>query len=677
MKYVLSVLFLLFSFAASGKDFVLKNGQRTVYRFDAPAGKNTLLFFRARLKLPAPAEAWGFHALSLKLNNNTLRQPYNKSDKLIDPQNNPVTETAICDSMGKLFIKADSDWHVFNAPAGQVYSNTHELNQVNQTELNNVFYTYVFQLKNLKKKNNELVLEVTLPDYASGYPLEISDLEVRGFGDRIIFYRDWLQAVYPWSFPSLSEIKNRAELVTACGETVTGSFSLYNFTPSTYKVPEDIQLYRLENTLIPGKINQMKQRQIHNVGQLYVPELLTPVKKGSIEHLPQGTTTYFFRYRGEQPGRKKIAGIPVGIKVLDFTLPDHETLPVENGLYIMASQPQNQNIYQELREYGITQILISPWGAPIKLKIENDKLQADFRKLDAKIKEVQKWKLCRRQLLFGTSEPILNQLHKLTGEDVDGKEFQRRFKEFIELFFDHADELKLKIYLSLYDEANFQKKIWHKTQVLTKIATTVPNSRMWATVTDLVSAAYFYETLGYRKNRDLAVTHPFLLIGKKDQEILQGVLIPNKKHAGELKNRFRGEYMGITSYPGTGNRYQYGFRSRYSGLDVYMGFAFWWGDMSKPNNKPVKWHYTSYPFKEESTGIHYSTIGWEAIRAGIDDYRYAELALQKLTSKHGKVKGKKLLDEVLDVKSGYTNHLSADYFKNVRKQLIQIIEVNQ
>lgn len=678
MKKTIILIFLLAAFITAGKDYILKNNQSAVYRFDAPAGKHALLFFRARIKLPSPAEAWGFHALEVKLNGKTLKAPCNKAEKLIDPQNTPPTETAVCDSAGKLFLRADSDWQTFNASSGDVYSNTQRMNQVNQTELNNVFYNFVFPLKDLKKNGNTLTLKVFLPDHVSAYPVEITGLQIAGFSDRIVFHRDWLQAVYPWSFPTLSEIKKRQNLVVALGETGLGSFSIYNFKSSTFKVPDDLQLYRLDNTLIPGKRKQMEDHHIPNTGELYVPELLTPVKKGTVLQLPQGTTTFLFRYCGKRAGNYKIAGIPVDIRVLNFTLPDHETLPVENGLYIMASQPQKQNIYPELREYGITQILISPWNAPIKLKIENDKLHADFRRLDAKIKEIQSWKLSRRQLLFGTSEPILNQLHKLTGEGVDGKAFQRRFKEFIRLFFDHADQLNLKIYLSLYDEANFQKKIWHKTQILTKIATTVPNSRMWATVTDLVSAAYFYDTLGYRKGRDLAVTHPFLLIGKPDTEVQKGILIPDQKTTAELRARhFRGEYMGVTSYPGTGNRYQYGFRSRHSDLEVYMGFAFWWGDMKKPNTKPRQWYYVSYPFFEKTTGLRYSTIGWEAIRAGIDDYRYAELASQKLIRKYGQAEGKKILKKILAVKHSNTENIPTDYFNHVRNQLIKIIEVNQ
>ena len=670
------LFFLLLIFAAAagwGKDLILKNGQSGAFRFDAPAGKNRILFFRARIKLPPPCEGWGFHALELKLNGQALPLPVNKPEKLVDPQTLANRSYAVRDTAGRLFVKADSDWTVFNAPLTGVYSNTRSLNSVNRVELNNVFYSFAIPLKDLKPKNNVLTLKAVLPSYMEAYPVEVAGLEAAGFGDQVIFHRDFLQAVYPWSFPALAEIRENPELVVAKGETGGAAFSIYCFAPSEMKLPDDLQLYRLDNTIIPAKLEKMAEAQIPNIGKLYVPELLTPLKKGSVLKLPQGTTSLYLNYRGETAGTKTLAGLPVKVRTLDFTLPDPETLPVENGLYVMAGHTDKQKIHPEFRAYGITQVMLSPWGAPIKLSIKDDKLQADFRKFDQRLKYYQSFKLDCRRLLFGTSEPILNQIAKLTRQDVDGEEFQRRFKEFIELFFNHADELKLEVYLSLYDEANFQKKVWTKTQTLTRIAVTVPNSRMWSTVTELASAAFYFEKLGYRKGRDLAVTHPFMTIGRPDSAVSKGVMAPSKT-MGELRGRFHAEYDGVNSYPGIGNRLSYGMRSRHSELKFFMGFAFWWGDMAKPNVKPTKWFYVSYPFFEPETGVRYTTIGWEAIRTGIDDYRYLELAARTMSRKYGKAEAEKRLKKLIALEEHTARgFLPADYFSRIRKQLIKII----
>ncbi len=675
MKYLLLTALLL-AFSVSGKDFLLKNGQSGEYRFDAPAGSHPVLFLRARIKLPAPHEAWGAHALELKLNGEPLAAPLNKTGTLLDPQTRPWTSVPVCGPDGRWFVKADSDWTVFNAPGHALYRNTYSLNQVNRTELNNVFYSFAFPLKNLAKKNNVLTLKAVLPENCGTFPVEIAGVEAVGCGDTVTFRRDWLQAVYPWSFPALEEIRSNPELVIARNSSGIAAFSIYCFAPSELKLPADVQVYRLDNTLIPAKIKQAGELQIPNIGKPYVPELLTPLKKGAAVKLMKGTTTFIVKYHGTESGKYEIPGLPVKVRVLDFALPDHEELPVENGIYVMAGGSDRQNIQPEMRQYGLTQTMMSPWAAPIPLKIADGKLTADFSRFDARLKKMQGMKLNRRRLLFGTSEPILSNIRKLTGEDVGGAEFNRRFKEFIELFFDHADQLKLKVWLSLYDEANFQKESWKKTQILTKIAVTVPNSRLWSTVTELSSAAYYFDTLGYRRGRDITVTHPFQTIGKKDDYVLPGVLVSSKT-IKELRGRFHSEYDGVESYPGAKNRYVYGVRSRYSGLELMLGFAFWWGSMNKPNVTPTKCFYVSYPFFEKETGIRYSTVGWEAIREGIDDYRYFDLAARRLAARIGKDKAEARLRALIPLTSAGADRLPPEYFNRIREQLIRIIEENQ
>ena len=674
MKTLLFSIISASAIVLAGADFSLSNNKSGKFTFNAPSGKNAVLFFRARIKLPAPYEAWGDNVLQVKLNGQTLTSPVNKDKNLIDPEVRPQLTYPVCTN-GKLFVKADSDWEVFNAPKSEIYRNTWLLNQANKTELSNVFYTFAFKLDKLKKSGNTVDFKAVFPKHLSKHKVEICDVQVRGFDNSIIFARNFQQAIYPWSFPALKEL-NIPEVVMARNEHGFAAFSIYCFAPQKFKVPSGVQCYRLDNTNIPSKLKEAAKRHIPNIGTPYVPELLTPLLSGSEVELPAGTTTFAARFKKSEPGKYSISGLPLKFNVLDITLPEATELPVQNTMYIMASGTDSQNIHPEFREYGISTMLTSPWAAPIPLKIVDDKLVADFSNFDTRLKMFQSYGMNKKVLFFGTSEPILRNIAKLTRQEEEGKEFQRRFKEFIELFFNHADELGITVHLSLYDEANFQKKVWGRTKLLTAIAVTVPNSRMWSTVTELSSAAHYFETLGYRKNRDVCITHPFQVYDKVDDDIIKGVLCPDKK-ISELRNRFFGEYEGITSYPATNNRYAYGVRSALGKIKYMMGFAFWWGNMRKVNVTPTKQYYVSYPFREEKTGVRYSSVGWEAIRTGIDDIRYITMAQELLSKKSGKDSAEKQIRNILGTPHYSAAPLSPDYLDNVRKKITEIILENK
>ncbi|MBE6377276.1 MAG: hypothetical protein E7051_00495 [Lentisphaerae bacterium] len=656
-------------------DFSLKDGQKKAFRFDAPEGKNAILFFHARIKLPHPAESWGKNVLEVKLNGKTLVAPLNKSEYLFDPQTVPYGKYKVCDS-GRLFLKGDSDWEVFNAGKGELYSNIQLLNQTNKSELSNVFYSFAFKLDGLKEKGNVVTFKLAMPQELAAYSAEISAVAVKGFDNLITFNRDWMQSVYPWSFPSSFELGG-VEKAVARNEHGFATFSVYAFTPQKFQLPSlpsEFQIYRLDNSNIPAKLKEAELRHIPNIGKPYVPELLTPLASGSSVDLPAGTTTFAVRLRKNVAGEFPAGTLPVKFKVLDIFLPEASKLPVENTMYIMASGTDSQNIYPEFLDYGMSMMLLSPWTAPIPLNIKQGKLTADFSKFDAIVKKYQSHGLSCKTLFFGTSEPIIRNIAKLTGETEDSEIFQKRFKEFVELFFNHADELGLMVYLSLYDEANFQKNVWGKTKLLTRIATSVPNSRMWSTVTELASAAYYYDALGYRKGRDMCITHPFQLYERKDDEIANGVLCPDQK-VGNLRNRFAGEYESITSYPASNNRYAYGIRSYQGKIKYMMGFTFWWGNMykGKDNVKPTKCYYVCYPFHEKVTGVRYSSVGWEAIRCGIDDMRYIVYAHELLKKKYGDEEARSKLNGIFNLPRYSSADFSPDHFNKIRQQLTDII----
>ena len=675
MRFWLLLLFSAPFFWVNGADFCLSHNGKSSFKFNAPEGKNAVLFFSARIK--APSEAWGTNALEVKLNGKSLDYPLNKARCLTDPQCVPQKQYPVMEK-GRLFVKADSDWEVFNAPAGEIYSNVWVLNQTNKTELSNRFYHFAFKLDNLKKEGNRVDFRVILPPEMRKYPVEITGVEVRGFGDKIVFNRDYLQSVYPWSFPSKAELGG-VECVKARNEHGFAAFSIYSFAPQKFQLPElndNWQLYRLDNSNIPAKLQEIAGHHIPNIGEVYVPELFTPLAWGSSVDLPQGTTTFAIRFKNDKPGVYQAGTLPVKFKVVDVVLPESDDLPVENSMYIMASGTDTQNIYPEFKEYGMSMVLLSPWTAKMPLKLTDGKLAVDFSNFDRWVKKYQATGLSRKTLFFGTSEPIIRQIAKLSGENEEGKKFQQLFKEFIILFFNHADELGLKVYLSLYDEANFQKNVWGKTKLLTAIAVTVPNSRMWSTVTELASAAYYYEALGYRRGRDLCITHPFQTYNKEDDEVSRGVLCPDKK-IRDLRGRFVGEYEGIFSYPGANNRYAYGVRSALGNLKYMTGFAFWWGNMYKENVKPYKYFYVAYPFREKITNVRYSSVGWEAIRCGIDDMRYWVLAKKVLTAKYGAAKADARLRELAGAPQYSAAELSPGYFRKVRSSLLKFILENK
>ena len=86
------ILFLIISASAivlAGADFSLSNNKSGKFKFDAPSEKNAVLFFRARIKLPAPYEAWGANVLQVKLNGKALTSPINKDKNLVDSEVRP------------------------------------------------------------------------------------------------------------------------------------------------------------------------------------------------------------------------------------------------------------------------------------------------------------------------------------------------------------------------------------------------------------------------------------------------------------------------------------------------------------------------------------------------------------------------------------------------------------
>ena len=681
---------LLFVITLPAWGFRLSDQQEKAQVFRLDSKKNNILYLQSRIDLP-DGEAWGQHCLKITLDQQPLKLfPLNKQALLYDIRVNPPQATEVCHSDGLYWLKADSDYACNNQRQPHIYSYGSEWELANATELNNRFFTYAFRIE----ANTDTVkvnLKIQLPEHQKQHPVEVSAWELLSLPDTFFFSRPWMQAVYQNSFPSQAEMSKAPELVLAGNQNGVAGFSIYNFQPFEGRLqldmpglPADIfTIYQVKNSLVEHKIKTAAEHIFLNIGNVQVPELWQPLQDTLL--LEEGSSSFVLyacpkrrvapgTYQGKlrllDSSNTEKASCPVSLKILPFELPDHDDIPASFGLYIMAGGGDEQEIWGDLREHGITQIMLTPWGCPIKLQLDGEKLHADFNRLNQRLRFMQQFGINRRGLFYGTSEPLISSLKKLSGQTPGEAVFDRLFQDFIRLFFLNAEQQKIPVWLSLFDEANFKREQWDQTLLLTRLAKQIPQARMWATITELASAAYLYDTPGLYDAQDITMTHPATLIHREENEELHGSFTPARM-AKELDKRFFWEYDGITSYPPGINRYAFGTRAWQLELKVLLGFAYWWGDMTKVNFTPKRNHYVTYPFLDKSTGQRSSTPGWEAIREGIDDYRLLHLAEKLLTQKYSVEEAQNRLAKYR--RSPTSLPLTSDYYEQLRSQLITLI----
>ncbi|MBQ9336214.1 MAG: hypothetical protein IJS14_02815 [Lentisphaeria bacterium] len=657
----------------------------------APAGQRSVLFLQTRLALPRGEET-GKHLLELTWNGRQMSEPLNREMTFVDSQSGE--KFPIRDEAGRWLVRADADYLPFNAPAGHPYSNTRALNRVNSAELADRFYHYAFLLDG---KAGEVELTAKMPP--KGIPLEISGFKAVNLPSCFFFSRDWMQTVLPTTFPTLREIGTVPSLTVAGNETGVTACPLYCFEPTEGKLELTMpggraELFEIHNTPVKFSQEYAAANAVPNLGAPILPEWWLP-EPGAVRKFEKGSSAFVLRFRpdpGTKPGRyagkltlrnaagKELASTKIDYEILPFDLPDHDSLPFSGGLYIMGSgsAKRGEEFWQDIRDHGITQIFQTPWGTPIKLALDKEgKLTADFSNFNSRHELMKKRGFNRRMMFFGTSEPMIGAVQKLTGQKVGEPEFNRRFKEFMTLFVENNRQFGIPIRLSFYDEANFQPEAWKKTLILTKLAKEVPGARVWMTSTANGAAYYLHKEAGYKRDEDMVVTHPSSMLGNSDDTALPAP--GNKKYTtvGEVRKfHLRGEYETIYAYPGEQARFVYGLRSYRSGLEVFFAFAFWWGHMEKYNFTPTKRYYINIPFGADKDSKPGSTLGWESVRAGMDDYRYLALAEQKLAKKIGKEAARQKILALIRVNSPHTEDFSPDHYNEVRKAAIRIIQGN-
>ena len=654
-----------------------------------PAGKYPVLVLRSRIKLPEGEEV-GRHLLKLTWNGQPVGEPLNREMTFVDSQSGE--KFPLRDSAGFWLVRADADYLPFNAPNGHPYSNTRSLNRVNSAELADRFYHYAFLLDG---KAGEAKLTAKMPPKGSG--LEISGFKQINLPGCFFFGRDWMQNVLPTTFPTLKEIETAPALTVAGNETGVTACPLYCFQPVEGKLELSIpggkaELFEIRNTPVKYSQEYAASSAIPNLGAPVLPEWWVP-ETGAVRKFAKGSTALALRFRpdpGTKPGKyegkvilrdtagKELASAPVKCEILPFLLPDHDSLPFSGGLYIMGSgsAQKTEDFWKDIRDHGITQIFQTPWGTPIKIAIGKDgKLTADFSNFNKRHELMKKRGLNRRMVFFGTSEPMIGAIQKLTKQKVGEPEFNRRFKEFMTLFVENNRQFGIPIRLSFYDEANFQPEAWKKTLILTKLAKEVPGARVWMTATSNGAAYYLHKEAGYKRDEDMAVTHPSAMLGLPDSRIQAAPGRKDYATTGDIRKfHLRGEYETIHAYPGEQARFVYGLRSYRTDIEIFFAFAYWWGKMEKTNFTPTKRYYINIPFAAAEGGKPGSTLGWECVRAGIDDHRYLRLAEQTLAKKIGKDAARKKLLELIKINSPRTEDFSPGHYNQVRKAAIEIIQ---
>lgn len=650
--------------------------------------KIRVLFLKMRIALDEGEEV-GRHLFKLDFNGDLKPFLLNRKDEFIDSQSGK--KLPLQDVSGRYLVRADADDIPFNAPAGHPYSDTLKLNRAFSAELANRFYNYTFRLDG---KGGNIRFAADVPDETV---LRIDEFAIREVPEKFFYSRNWMQAVMPDTFPALPEIESVPGFQIAGNETGLTGCPFYTFSPVEGRLELTMpggkaELFEVRNTPVEYSRKFAAENAVPNLGEAILPEWWVP-ENGKLRSFPAGSTALAIRFTPDKttkPGKyqgelrlldkegKVIASQVIDYEILPFDLPEYSELPAAFGLYIMGSGTANagDNFWYDLRDHGITLTFMTPWGTPVKMALDKEqKLTADFTRFNDRLKEFHRFDINRRMVFFGTSEPLIAQIKKITGQNPGEAEFDRRFKEFIALFAANTRSLGIPVRLSLYDEANFKPADWQKTVILTKLAKSVPGSQLWITSTTNGAAYAMYKEIGYRRGEDMVLTHPSKLLEQDDASFQNAVDKKNFVTTGEVKKfHLRAEYNDVFAFPGENARYDFGLRTYRSDLEVFFAFAYWWGKLNKPNFTPTRRHYISIPFPVEPGGKLATASGWEAVRCGIDDYRYLIMAQEVLSKSKGAEAARKELETLIKADSPRPDLFTPGHYDFVRKKLIDIIK---
>ena len=649
-------------------------------------GMIPVVFIKSRLTLPT-GEELGKHCLKIDFNGSKKLTLLNRPQIFTDSQTGLTMP--VVDAHGYYLVKADADYQPFNAAAGEPYSDTYCLNRAFSAESANRMYCYTF------RADAPGIVKITA-EIPEGTEFDIREFSCRKVAERFFFARNWMQGVLPDTFPQAEEKDCIPTFKVAKNEIGVTACSLFSFLPGEGRfeliMPDGKgELFEIRNTPVEFSRNFAKENEIANLGEMILPEWWVP-DSGNIRQVPVGSMTLGIRFtpdKGAKPGIKKgslqwkdksgkiVAYTGINYEILPFELPEYDDVPAAFGLYIMGNGTSRMgaDFWQDMRDHGITLTFMTPWGTPLKMGVDQNKnLTVDFSKFNARLKEFQKFGINRKMVLFGTAEPLISQLKKISGQNPGEPEFDRRFKEFIGKFTENSAKLGVPVNLSLYDEANFKPEEWKKTVILTKLAKMVPGSRLWCTSTSNGAAYLMYRDLGYQKDHDIVLTHPAKLLEQEDSVALNAAGIKNYTTVGEVKKfHLRGEYNDVFAYPGEGARYDFGLRAYRGDLKTFFAFAYWWGSFQKDNFQPRKRYYINIPFPEMPGGKSGSTSGWEAVRCGIDDYRYLVAAEKVLAEKVGVAAARKELYDLIKSDSPRPELFDPDHYEEIRKKLTDVI----
>lgn len=650
-------------------------------------GTRAVLLVKTRLVLPE-GEELGRHLLHFDFGGQQAKL-LNRPEEFTDSQSGVTLP--LKDASGAFLVRADADYHPFDPFPGHPYSDTLTLNRAFAAELANRFYHYAFLLEG---KAGKVTLSAKVPENT---PLEIAEFCLKSVPESFFYHRSWMQAVLPSTFPTLSEIETVPGFRIAANETGLTGIPFYTFTPVEGRLElvmpgGQAELFEIRNTPVKYSQDFARENAVPNMGEAILPEWWIP-ENGKERSFAPGSTALAIRFTPEKtakPGKyqgklllrdksgKVIASRQIDYEILPFALPEHSELPAAFGLYIMGSATKyaGDALWKDFRQHGITLTFMTPWGTPVKMKFDDaGNLTADFSSFNRRLSEINQFGINKRMVFFGTAEPLIAQIKKLTGQKPGEAEFDRRFKEFMALFAANSQALGIPVRLSLYDEANFKPADWEKTVILTRLAKSVPGSRLWITSTTNGAAYAMFKDVGYRRGEDMVLTHPSRLLDQPDEWRLPSVDKKDYASAGEIKKfHLRGEYNDVFAFPGENARYDFGLRTYRSDLEVFFAFAFWWGKFDKPNYTPTRRHYISIPFPVEDGGTFTTTSGWEAVRCGIDDYRYLILAQKVLSRNSGAEAARKQLETLIKADSPRPELFTPDHYEFVRNQLVEIIK---
>ena len=629
------------------------------------AGCKNLLKIRSRLDLPAGSEGWGGYFLRLTLDGALFSQaPVNIGKKMWHLGKTPILGVENYSSERKAwFIKADSDFIAFNSTIpGDPFARTVALEYMNTAQdragYTNAYYDKTFELDGTAGK----VLKIE--NISNKYPIVCEIDFVKAPLDGLLFWEPSAgSCIYPWSFPEdfnlikgtlkgqgckdefiplMLAVRNQSgadavfawqisELQSENNSIVPASaidIRVQGYLPVAKASVAGESAEETEKKRILGHVNPAVDTLRHAYLDGYaleIPDRLLAINEWKVSSGKSGALWLIIKlpgdakpgiYRGNLRINQKYV-FPVEVEVLPFELAQSGKV---YGLWtnsLPGVETRRSGQVRDLREHQINTFFLDAWTVPVGVAADGTPDLTAFKKA---LKWLNEEKLNQKILIYGLMSPLLTRIAQVAGTDnMKSDAWQKIVTSVLGAMKKTAEAEGFTFYVHGYDEpdvhpdetaafemfCHLAKRCGLKTA---SNATVIGMTRM-KDIIDLNICPLYNGVLSAYDGKGKPFTNMFFpQWGSCD--------------ADTIKKSVKYCYTQVRSTHPIMARKEYGIIMDAMKLEGMWGFAYYWGGSENWN---IAW-----PFPE-ADGRYGTTIGWEMLRAGIDDSRYF-LTLQTIAA---------------------------------------------